>query len=63
MTGSVGKLNLTDRGDESGVEGIFAEPKEDAGLAHSRVPDEEEFEEVIVRFSHFFLSFNNESGS
>lgn len=42
-------LGLTYGGNEGGVEGIVRETKKDAGLAHSRVPDQEQLEKQVVR--------------
>lgn len=43
---------------EGRVEGIVGEPEEDAGLADTRVTDEQQLEEEIVTFfRHFFAKF------
>ena len=34
------------------VEGVLGEPEEHARLAHARVPDQEELEQVVVRLGH-----------
>ena len=43
---------LTDGGDEGGVECVLGEPEEDAGLAHARVADQQQLEQVVVRLRH-----------
>lgn len=40
---------LTYGGNKGGVEGIIRKAKKDAGLAHSRVPDQEQLEKQVVR--------------
>ena len=50
--------NLTDGGDECGVECVLGEPEEDAGLAHARVADQQQLEQVVVRLGHPELSLN-----
>lgn len=40
---------LTYGGNKGGIEGIVRKTKKDAGLAHSRVPDQEQLEKQVVR--------------
>lgn len=47
------RRRLTDGGDEGGVEGVLAEPEQQAGLADAAVPDEQQLEQVVVRLRHF----------
>lgn len=46
---------LTYGGDESGVEGVLAESKQQTGLSHTAVSNEQQFEQIVVRFRHVFL--------
>lgn len=43
---------LTDGRDECRVEGILGEAEQNAGLAHSRVADQQQLEQVVVGFGH-----------
>ena len=44
--------------DEGRVEGIVGEPEEDAGLADTRVANEQQLEEEIVTFFRHFFPLN-----
>ena len=44
-------------GDEGCVEGVLREPEQDAGLPDPTVSDQEEFEQVVVGFSHLCSLF------
>lgn len=44
---------LTYCGYEGGIEGVFAESEQETCFADSTVSDEQQFEEIIVRFCHF----------
>lgn len=48
-----GGRELTDGGDEGGVEGVLAEPEQQAGLPDAAVPDQQQLEQVVVRLRHF----------
>lgn len=43
---------LTDRGDVSAAEVVFCKANDQTGLAHPRVPDQQQLEEVVVGFGH-----------
>lgn len=43
---------LTDGGDEGGVEGVLREAEQGTGLAHARVADEQQLEQVVVGLRH-----------
>lgn len=43
---------LTDGGDEGGVEGVLREAEQGAGLAHARVADQQQLEQVVVGLRH-----------
>ena len=43
---------VTYGGDERSIECILTEPEEDTSLAHSRVSDQQQFEEIIICLSH-----------
>lgn len=49
---------LTDCGDERGVEGVLAKSEEEACLSHSAVPYEQEFEQVIVCLRHLHSRYS-----
>jgi len=46
-------MTLTYCGYKRCVEGVLRESEEDAGLAHSGVTDQEQFEQIVVGFGHF----------
>lgn len=43
---------LTDGGNEGGVEGVLREAEQGTGLAHARVADEQQFEQIVVGLRH-----------
>lgn len=47
------ETGLTDGGDEGGVEGVLAEPEQEAGFTDAAVTDEQQFEQIVVRLRHF----------
>lgn len=46
---------LTYCGYEGGVEGVLAEAEQQTRLSDSAIPDEQQLEQIIVRFRHFFV--------
>lgn len=45
-------VKLTYSGDESGVKRVLTESKQQTRLAHPAVSDEQQFEQIVVRFRH-----------
>ena len=39
-------------GDKSSIEGVLWEPEENASFSNPRVPNEQQFEQVVVSLSH-----------
>lgn len=51
------RSSLTYGTDERRCEVVLGEAEQDARLAHSRVPDEQQFEQIIVRLRHCIVFF------
>lgn len=51
-TNSTAAHRLTDGGDEGGVEGVLAEPEQEAGFADAAVTDQQQLEQIVVRLGH-----------
>lgn len=58
-----GPRGLTDGGDEGGVEGVFAEPEQQAGLPDAAVTDQQQLEQIVVRLGHLTAACPGSSGT
>lgn len=58
-----GPRGLTDGGDEGGVEGVFAEPEQQAGLPDAAVTDQQQLEQIVVRLGHLPAASPGSSGT